>query len=243
MREHQKQFPVVMLCRVMRVASSGYFAWLHRPESPRAKANRALAARIKAAHARSHKTYGRRRICIQLQRDGVVCSPNRVARLMRQEGICGLRRRAYKPTTDSHHSFPVAPNLLARDFTATAPNQIWVSDITYLPTQEGWEYLATVMDLYNRRVVGWAMQSTLKRSLTLRALAMAVAQRRPGSRADPPLRSGQPVCLRGLPESPATAGNAAQHVSQRRLLGQRARRKPLWHAQVRAGASLGPAVP
>jgi len=179
-REHQKQFPVVMLCRVMRVASSGYFAWLHRPESPRAKANRALAARIKAAHARSHKTYGRRRICIQLQRDGVVCSPNRVARLMRQEGICGLRRRAYKPTTDSHHSFPVAPNLLARDFTATAPNQIWVSDITYLPTQEGWEYLATVMDLYNRRVVGWAMQSTLKRSLTLRAMEMAVAQRRPG---------------------------------------------------------------
>jgi len=123
-REHQKQFAVVMLCRVMEMASSGYYAWLHRPESPRAKANRALATRIKAAHARSRKTYGRRRIHIQLQRDGITCSRNRVGRLMRQAGICGLRRRTFKPTTDSRHSFPVAPNLLARDFTATAPNQI-----------------------------------------------------------------------------------------------------------------------
>ena len=117
----------------------------------------------------------------QLQRDGVACSRNRVARLMRQEGICGLRRRGFKATTDSQHSFPVAPNLLARDFTATAPEP-GVGERYHLPAdcEEGWEYLATVMDLYNRRIVGWAMQSTLERSLTLRALEMAIAQRRPG---------------------------------------------------------------
>jgi transposase InsO family protein len=167
------------LCRVLKVSASGYFAWLSRPESPRAAGNRALVTRIKAAHGRSRKTYGRRRIHIQLQRDGIACSPNRVGRLMRQEGLCGLRRRKFKATTNSKHSFPVAPNLLARNFTAAAPDQVWVSDITYLACEEGWEYLATVMDLHSRRIVGWAMQSTLERSLTLRALEMAIAQRRP----------------------------------------------------------------
>lgn len=179
-REHAKQFPITMLCRVMQVASSGYWAWLRRPESPRARANRALVARIKAAHEGSRRIYGRRRIHAQLRRDGVACSPNRVGRLMRSHGISGLRRRNFKATTNSRHSFPVAPNLLARDFTATAPDQVWVSDITYLGCEEGWEYLATVMDLCSRRIVGWAMQSTLDRSLTLNALEMAIAQRRPG---------------------------------------------------------------
>ena len=178
-REHRQQFRVAAICRVLKVSSSGYFAWLCRPESPRQRANRALVTRIKAAHARSRKTYGRRRIHVQLQREGVSCSPNRVARLMRQQGLCGLRRRKFKATTNSRHSFPVAPNLLARNFTATAPDQVWVSDITYLACEEGWEYLATVMDLYSRRIVGWAMQSTLDRSLTLNALEMAIAQRRP----------------------------------------------------------------
>lgn len=178
-REHQQQFPIAALCRVMQVASSGYYAWRSRPESPRRRANRALTVQIKAAHARSRKRYGRRRIHAQLQRDGIGCSPNRVACLMRQAGIQGVGRRKFKATTDSRHSFPVAPNLVARDFSATAPDQVWVSDITYLRTEEGWDYLATVMDLHSRRIVGWAMQSTLERSLTLKALEMAVAQRRP----------------------------------------------------------------
>jgi transposase InsO family protein len=178
-REHAKQFPITILCHVMRVASSGYYAWLRRPESPRARQNRALVTQIKAAHRRSRKTYGRRRIHIQLQREGVHCSRNRVARLMRQNSLQGLRRRAFRATTNSRHSFPVAPNRLARNFTATAPDQVWVSDITYLGCEEGWEYLATVMDLYSRRIVGWAMQSTLDRSLTLNALEMAIAQRQP----------------------------------------------------------------
>ena len=98
---------------------------------------------------------------------------------MRQNGLCGLRRRRFRATTDPRHSFPVAPNLLARDFTASGPDQVWVSDITYLACAEGWEYLATVMDLYSRRIVGWAMQPTLARSLTLHTLQMAIAQRQP----------------------------------------------------------------
>ena len=178
-REHRQQFRVAAICRVLKVSPSGYFAWLRRPESPRATQSRALVIQIKAAHARSRKTYGRRRVHIQLQRDGIACSRNRVARLMRQNGLCGLCRRKFKATTDSRHSFPVAPNLLARNFTATAPDRVWMTDITYLACEEGWEYLATVMDLYSRRIVGWAMQSTLERSLTLNALEMAIAQRQP----------------------------------------------------------------
>jgi len=122
---------------------------------------------------------GRRRIHARLQREGVDCSPNRVGRLMRQHGICGLRRRKFKATTNSRHHFPIAPNRLARNFTVRAPDQVWISDITYLACQEGWEYLATVMDLYSRRIVGWAMQSTLDHSLTVRALEMALSQRQP----------------------------------------------------------------
>lgn len=180
-REHRKQFRVAALCRVLKVSASGYFAWLGRPESTRRRANRALAAQIKVAHARSRKTYGRRRIHVQLQREGITCSRNRVARLMRAEGLCGLRRRKFKATTNSRHSFPVAPNLLARNFTAAAPDQVWVSDITYLACAEGWEYLATVMDLHSRRIVGWAMSAAGgERSLTLNALQMAITQRRPG---------------------------------------------------------------
>ena len=179
-RQHRGQFRLAALCRVLRVSTSGFFAWLKRPESSRIQQNRALVTRIKAAHEGSRRTYGRRRIHAQLRRDGVVCSPNRVGRLMRRHGLQGLRRRRFKATTNSKHSLPVAENLLARDFTAAAPDQVWVSDITYLGCQEGWEYLATVMDLYSRRIVGWAMQSTLDRSLTLNALQMAISQRRPG---------------------------------------------------------------
>jgi len=116
-----------------------------------------------------------------LQRDGGRCSRNRVARLMRQAGLQGRRRRGFRGTTDSRHGLPVAPNLLARDFSATGPNQVWLSDITYLPCAEGWEYLATVMDLYDRQIVGWALQSTLERSLTLNALETALRQRRPAA--------------------------------------------------------------
>ena len=152
-REHRGQFRVAALCRLLKVSPSGYFAWLRRPESSRARQNRALVIQIKAAHRRSRKTYGRRRIHIQLQRDGIACSPNRVGRLMRQEGLCGLRRRKFKATTNSRHSFPVAPNLLARNFTAAAPDQVWVSDITYLAC-EGKSSLLMRMEVENAEIVG-----------------------------------------------------------------------------------------
>ena len=179
-REHRRQFPVWALCRVLRVSASGYYDWLSRPEGARAARNRWLALQIKVVHARSRRTYGRRRIHAQLRAEGVCCSRNRVARLMKEDGICSISRRKFKATTDSRHDFPVAPNRLHRDFTTAAPNQVWMSDITYLRTEEGWEYLATVMDLYSRRIVGWAMEPTLERRLTLKALEMAVTQRRPG---------------------------------------------------------------
>lgn len=179
--QHQAQFPISVMCRVMQVSPSGYYAWRSRPESNRSVRNRALLVRIKAAHRRSRKTYGWRRIHAQLHTDGVCCSRKRVARLMRQNGVSGRRRCGFRTTTDSRHSHPVAPNLLARDFTASAPNQVWVSDITYLPCQEGWDYLATIMDVYNRQIVGWAMQSHIDRSLTLNALKMALAGRQPAA--------------------------------------------------------------
>ena len=178
-QQSSEQFPIRILCRVLRVSTSGYYTWLSRPESPRTRRNRRLALQLRAAYARSRKTYGRRRLHAQLRAEGIPCSRNRVARLMRQEGIYGRRRRGFRITTDSKHNLPVAENLLGRDFSVTAPDQVWVSDITYLPCAEGWEYLASVMDLYSRRIVGWAMQSSLERSLTLRALEMAVAQRQP----------------------------------------------------------------
>ena len=186
-REYAQQFPIAALCRVLQVAKSGYYAWRRCPESRRAQANRALAAQIKTAHGRSRKTYGRRRIHAQLRQEGIPCSRHRVARLLRQEGLWGLRQRAFQVTTHSRHGLPAAPNRLlqstpegrARNFTAPTPDQVWVSDLTYLACAEGWEYLATVMDLHSRRIVGWAMQSTLERSLTRRALGMAITQRRP----------------------------------------------------------------
>lgn len=192
-RDHRQRFRIAVLCRMLRVSPSGYYAWLGRPESPRKQANRRLTAQIKAVHTRSRKTYGRRRVHIELGTQGMRCSPNRVARLMRQEGLWGRPRRRFRPTTDSKHSFPVAPNRLlsasvspvsastslVRNFAAAGLNQVWLSDITYLPSDEGWLYLATVMDLCNRQIVGWAMQPTLTRHLTLSALQMAITQRQP----------------------------------------------------------------
>ncbi len=178
-RQH-KQFPITLMCRMLRVSASGYYEWLERPQSPRAAENRRLGVQIGAVHARSRRTYGRRRVWAQLRAEGVRCSRNRVGRLMRRIGLSGVRKRRLRATTDSKHKLPVAPNRLARNFGASAPDQVWVSDITYLATQEGWEYLATVMDLYSRRIVGWAMQPTLERSLTLSALHMAISQRQPG---------------------------------------------------------------
>lgn len=177
--QHHSQFPVRTLCRVLGVSTAGYYAWRTRPESPRQQANHALLGQIRAVQQASRGTYGRRRVHAQLRAQGQPCSRNRVARLMRLHGLAGRTRRCHRATTDARHSLPVAPNRLARDFAVGAPDQVWVSDITYLPTEEGWLYLATVMDLCSRRIVGWSMQESLEQRLTLVALEMAVAQRQP----------------------------------------------------------------
>lgn len=172
-------YPIALLCRLLQVSRSGYYAWCRRKESRRKAADRALLAQIDRIHQQSQRRYGSPRIHQALQAEGVPAGRHRVARLMRQAGIHAQRRRPYRRTTDSAHDQPVAPNVLQRDFHSETPNEKWAADITYIPTQEGWLYLAVVLDLYARRVVGWAMSDRLKEDLTLQALDMAIRQRQP----------------------------------------------------------------
>lgn len=178
---HASQYAVAMLCRVLGVSRSGYYAWRTRPASQRSQADRALVVRIQAIHTQSRKTYGSPRVHAELAEQGVRCSAKRVARLMRLAGIHARRARRTHTTTDSRHALPVAANVLNRGFDAPAPNTKWAADITYIGTHEGWVYLAVVMDLFSRRIIGWSMQPTLARSLVLDALWMAVHQRQPSA--------------------------------------------------------------
>jgi len=167
------------MCKVLDVSRSGYYAWRKRPVSAREMANQELYKKIEAVYNESHKTYGSPRIYRRLKRDGVTCSEKRVARLMRLQDLRAEQTKQYKATTRRDKSHPVAPNLLQRDFVAERPNQKWLSDITYIPTQEGWLYLAVVLDLFSRRVVGWAMSERMTGDLTVEALQMALQQRQP----------------------------------------------------------------
>jgi transposase InsO family protein len=178
----QKAFhSVAVLCDVLAVSRSGYYAWSARPDSARSKEDARLAVDIVAIHRRSRRSYGSPRIHRELRERGQRVGRKRIARLMKQRGIAARRKKRFRATTDSKHSFPVAHNLLARDFTASAPNLAWVTDITYIPTHEGWLYLAAILDLFSRRVVGWAMSDRIDRQLTLDALQMALRARTPSS--------------------------------------------------------------
>lgn len=178
-QRHAEQYKIKLMCSVLGVSRSGYYAWRRRQPSARKQANRLLRALIRLLHQQSRRTYGYRRIHAALVAQGTVCSKNRVARLMQEEGLQARRRRRYRRTTQSRHSWPVAPNRLAQSFVATSPNQKWVTDITYIRTDEGWLYLSVVLDLYSRIVVGWAMEPYLTDSLTKKALKMALARRQP----------------------------------------------------------------
>ena len=175
----RQRYPVRLLCRVLGVSRSGYYAWCRRPVSRRTQADRRLVVAIRVAHTASRGTYGSPRIYAELRAQGERCGRHRVARLMRQHGIRAKQARRFRVTTDSAHGRPVAPNLLARHFRAPGINQRWVTDLTYVATHEGWLYVAVVLDLYSRRVVGWAMQPRMSQELVLAALRMAVTQRRP----------------------------------------------------------------
>ncbi len=178
-RDHRGQFRVSVMCRVLEVSTSGYYDWEGRSPSERDRSNAELLEAIKGIHAASRRVYGVRRVHWSLVCDGRTCGRNRVARLMRDAGISARRKRRHVRTTDSRHGFRVAPNLLDRNFRVEAPNAVWVSDITYVPTDEGWLYLATVVDLYSRRIVGYSMDSGITRKLTIDALEMAIHQRKP----------------------------------------------------------------
>ena len=171
------EFPVLRLCQVLGVSRSGYYAWRNRPPSAREMANQELYQQIQGVYQGSHQTYGSPRIYQALKQEQVACSENRVARLMRRHGLQALQARRYRTTTKRTPGVRAAPNLLQRDFSATRPNEKWVADITYIRTAEGWLYLAVVLDLYSRRVVGWALAERLTQELPLRALHMALRQR------------------------------------------------------------------
>jgi transposase InsO family protein len=178
-RAEKARFPVRLMCRLLEVSRSGFYAWLERRES-RELNDRQLLQLIREIFAQSKQTYGSPRIYRELRARGVRCDKARVERLMRENRITPPRKRRYRVTTDSNHKNPVAPNVLQRDFTSPAPNRLWAGDITYVWTWAGWLYLAVVLDLFSRRVVGWAMDSKLDtESLTLRALHMALTDRVP----------------------------------------------------------------
>ena len=181
--QHRWEFHVTIMCRVLQVSKAGYYAWQHRPRSAHATQDHQLTMAITAAHQTSRGTYGSPRIHAELRAQGVPCSVRRVARLMQASGLTGSwRRRSAQRTTDSRHAYPIAANVLQRQFavaTVDQPTHVWASDLTYIATQEGWLYLAVVLDLASRRVIGWAMRHTMERGLTLDALTMALAQRQP----------------------------------------------------------------
>jgi putative transposase len=178
-KDQREQFPVRRLCAMLQVSSSGYYAWRTRPVSQRAKENAELTTEIAEVHRESRKNYGSPRIYKELLSRGYRLSENRVARLMHAGNIVAKQKRKRKITTDNRHNYPVAPNLLNRDFTAEQPNKKWVADITYIPTAEGWLYLAVVMDLFSRMIVGWAMDATMSSELVEKAFRMAVQNRKP----------------------------------------------------------------
>jgi putative transposase len=179
--EAKKEFPVHRLCRVLGVSQSGYFAWKGRPACRRQHADMVLLAHVRPAFALSNDTYGSPRMRRELRDDGLTVGRRRTARLMRENGLRARQKRRFKRTTDSHHAWPVAPNLLDQDFTAAGPDEKWGADISYIWTKEGWLYLAVVIDLFARRVVGWSTSDRLHRDLALAALRKAVVVRRPAA--------------------------------------------------------------
>jgi transposase InsO family protein len=179
-RDHQGQFPVEVLCQVLGVSRSGYYAWRDRPPSPTALRRERLVAQIRRAHEEARSVYGSPRVHRELKARGVACCENTVAKLMRRHGIRSKAGRRFVPrTTDSRHDRPAADNILAREFYPDRPDTVWAADITYIPTAEGRLYLAAVIDLCSRQVVGWATADHLRAELPVEALRMALTHRKP----------------------------------------------------------------
>ena len=177
--DHADRWPITWLCEALEVSASGYHAWLARSDSESEQWRQELVAAMHEIHAEMKQRYGSPRMTAELNARGYECSENAVAELMTAHGIRARTRRRFTRTTDSDHRLPVATNLLARNFEPSGPNQSWCADITYIPTHEGWLYLAVVEDLFSRRIVGWSMAETMESRLVVDALEMALSRRRP----------------------------------------------------------------
>jgi len=177
MEGYRSTFEVKEMCRSFKISRSGYYGWRERGESARAQENEQLVQAIKEAHRKSRERYGSLRITEELRESGYRCSKNRIARLMRKHGIVAKMRRRFKVTTHSKHSLPVAENVLQKKFSAERPDRVWVSDITYVRTDEGWLYLAAILDVYSRQIVGWSMKDRLTQDLTIYSLQQALGRR------------------------------------------------------------------
>jgi putative transposase len=178
----KEEHSIPRLCATLNASASGYYDWCHRLASPgpREIQNQALTEEIKAIHTQSRQTYGSPRVMMELRKKGARHGRNRIARIMQQEGLCGRQKGRYRlRTTDSNHDEPIAPNRLAEAPKPTAPNQIWVGDITYIKVGPSWLYLAAILDLYSRKIVGWAMSERIDTPLILKALSMALLHRQP----------------------------------------------------------------
>ena len=173
------QYPVRLLCELLDVSRSGYYAWVDRPAAPKTTSDARLVIEIKAAMVRGRGAYGSPRVHLELRARGLRVGKKRIERLMRENGLVARQKRRFVHTTDSRHEHPIAPNVLDRNFDVGAANKTWVGDVTYIPTSEGWLYLAVLLDLFSRRVVGWATSATNDRELALRALDQALRARRP----------------------------------------------------------------
>ena len=176
---HRNRYPIRMMCGALQVSRSGYYAWRTRPESHRDNIDRTLTQTIRVIHRESKGVYGAPKIRAELKAQGLHHGRHKIARLMRQAGLRGCPQRRFKLTTQADPSHSVAKNLLQQDFTAGGPNHRWAGDITYINTQQGWLYLAIVMDLYSRRIVGWSMDRWISRHLAIDALNMALGSRMP----------------------------------------------------------------
>jgi transposase InsO family protein len=217
--QHAATYPVRVMCRVLGVSASGYYGWRGRPPSARTMANVTLLGDVRRIQARQQGRYGSPRIHAALRAEGRGCSRGRVERLMRRHGIRALAGRRFRPcTTDSRHYLPIAPNLLAQHFVAPAPNRIWLADITYIATGEGWLYLAAVLDLATRKIVGWAMRDHMRTELPLAALMMAAQRQRPVSGLIHHSDRGVAICGRGLCRSSGRNRRNAVDEPDRQLL-------------------------
>jgi len=179
--QHCSLYGVQKMCRVLGASRSGYYGWKRQPQSKRQKENEKILMEIRESHKNSNRAYGSPRITEDLQANGTKCGENRVARLMKNNGIVGKAKKKFKATTNSRHNLPVAENVLNQNFTAEKPNTVWVSDITYVPTLEGWLYLVVILDLFSRQVVGWAMSDRMTSGFVVKALYQAIGRRHPPS--------------------------------------------------------------